>query len=227
MAASTSPAWSALDDVEIIYLPSRRKFRTGWSRATLTPALPERISIANMARAAPASLLLMPKLGFGGARLVVAVPQSWVDVSTMSDLDEAAMLFHQRHGRSLRVATKFSRLTRAFFSEQRHRRIFARGILRRHGGCAGCRRGRLRCRSHVDGNDACGKSSQGNSGRHRAANRGLPDRLAARRAVERSGYGSIGTPGRADRGAHSRDIRTAGPALFDSGEDRRPRQSNN
>jgi ATP phosphoribosyltransferase len=66
---------------------------------------------------APVSSVLLPKLGFGGARLVVALPQSWVDVSTMGDLDEAAMLFHQRHGRSLRVATKFSRLTRAFFSE--------------------------------------------------------------------------------------------------------------
>jgi ATP phosphoribosyltransferase len=66
----------------------------------------------------PASCLLMPNLGFGAARLVVAVPQSWVDVSTMSDLDEAAMVFHQKHGRSLRVATKFSRLTRAFFAER-------------------------------------------------------------------------------------------------------------
>ena len=65
----------------------------------------------------PSSMLIMPKLGFGGARLVVAIPQSWVDVSTVTDLDEAAMLFHQRHGRSLRVATKFSRLTRAFFAE--------------------------------------------------------------------------------------------------------------
>ncbi len=65
----------------------------------------------------PSSMLVMPKLGFGGARLVVAIPQSWVDVSTTTDLDEAAMLFHQRHGRSLRVATKFSRLTRAFFAE--------------------------------------------------------------------------------------------------------------
>jgi len=65
----------------------------------------------------PVSALVMPKLGFGGARLVVAVPQSWVDVASMADLDEAAMLFHQRHGRSLRVATKFTRLTRAFFSE--------------------------------------------------------------------------------------------------------------
>lgn len=66
----------------------------------------------------PASYLLMPNLGFGGARLVVAVPQSWVDVSTMNDLDEAAMAFHQKHGRSLRVASKFSRLTRAFFADK-------------------------------------------------------------------------------------------------------------
>jgi ATP phosphoribosyltransferase len=66
---------------------------------------------------APVSSVLLPKLGFGAARLVVAIPQSWVDVSTMGDLDEAAMLFHQRHGRSLRVATKFARLTRTFFSE--------------------------------------------------------------------------------------------------------------
>lgn len=64
-----------------------------------------------------ASHLLIPDLGFGGARLVVGVPQSWIDVSTIDDLDEAAMLFHQRHGRSLRVATKFGRLTRAFFAE--------------------------------------------------------------------------------------------------------------
>jgi len=64
-----------------------------------------------------ASHLLMPDLGFGAARLVVGVPQSWIDVSTLNDLDEAAMLFHQKHGRSLRVATKFARLTRAFFAE--------------------------------------------------------------------------------------------------------------
>ena len=64
-----------------------------------------------------ASHLLMPNLGFGAARLVVGVPQSWIDVATLNDLDEAAMLFHQKHGRSLRVATKFAKLTRAFFAE--------------------------------------------------------------------------------------------------------------
>lgn len=105
-----------LDDVEIIYfrpeeIPSR--VEQGDAHAGITGE----DLYCEYGEGRPASLLLMPKLGFGGARLVVAVPQSWVDVSTMNDLDEAAMLFHQRHGRSLRVATKFSRLTRAFFSE--------------------------------------------------------------------------------------------------------------
>lgn len=105
-----------LDDVEIIYLrpeeiPSR--VEQGDAHAGITGEDLYR----EYGEGPPASMLLMPKLGFGGARLVVAVPQSWVDVSTISDLDEAAMLFHQRHGRSLRVASKFSRLTRAFFAD--------------------------------------------------------------------------------------------------------------
>jgi ATP phosphoribosyltransferase len=105
-----------LDDVEVMYLrpeeiPSR--VEQGDAHAGITGEDLYR----EYGEGEPASALVMPKLGFGGARLVVAIPQSWVDVSTMGDLDEAAMLFHQRHGRSLRVATKFSRLTRAFFAE--------------------------------------------------------------------------------------------------------------
>ena len=105
-----------LDDVEIIYLrpdeiPAR--VEQGDAHAGITGEDLYR----EYGDGEPSSFLLMPNLGFGGARLVVAIPQSWVDVSTMNDLDEAAMLFHQKHGRSLRVATKFSRLTRAFFSE--------------------------------------------------------------------------------------------------------------
>lgn len=105
-----------VDDVEIIYLrpeeiPSR--VEQGDAHAGITGEDLYR----EYGEGPPASMLLMPKLGFGGARLVVALPQSWVDVSTMNDLDEAAMLFHQRHGRSLRIATKFTRLTRAFFAE--------------------------------------------------------------------------------------------------------------
>lgn len=56
-------------------------------------------------------------LGFGGADVVVAVPAHWIDVDTMSDLADVADLHRSRHGRTLRVATKFVHLTRRFFAE--------------------------------------------------------------------------------------------------------------
>lgn len=59
---------------------------------------------------------LVTPLGFGHARVVVAVPQVWIDVRTMADLDDVAQGFRARHGRRLRVATKYVNLTRAFFS---------------------------------------------------------------------------------------------------------------
>jgi len=57
------------------------------------------------------------KLGFGFANVVVAVPQAWIDVSTMADLDDVCAAFFQRHRRRLRIATKFVNLTRGFFAE--------------------------------------------------------------------------------------------------------------
>ena len=56
-------------------------------------------------------------MGFGFADLVVAVPAFWIDVSDMADLDAAAAEFRARHGHRLRVATKYSHLTRAFFRQ--------------------------------------------------------------------------------------------------------------
>src|ERR1700683_5186483 len=105
-----------LDDVDVIYLRPEEipnRVEQGDAHAGITGLDLYR----EYGEGAPVSSVLLPKLGFGAARLVIAIPQSWVDVSAIGDLDEAAMLFHQRHGRSLRVATKFSRLTRAFFSE--------------------------------------------------------------------------------------------------------------
>ncbi len=58
------------------------------------------------------------RLGFGGANVVVAVPECWLDVAAMSDLDEVAESFYERHGRRLRVATKYRNLTRRFFAEK-------------------------------------------------------------------------------------------------------------
>jgi ATP phosphoribosyltransferase len=61
---------------------------------------------------------LLTPLGFGNATVVVAVPQAWIDVRAMSDLDEVAALMRTRHGRRLRVATKYVNLTRRFFAEK-------------------------------------------------------------------------------------------------------------
>jgi ATP phosphoribosyltransferase len=56
------------------------------------------------------------KLGFGHADVVVAVPASWLDVRTMSNLDAIAGSFRTEHGRWVRVATKYMNLTRHFFA---------------------------------------------------------------------------------------------------------------
>ena len=56
------------------------------------------------------------QLGFGGADVVVAVPDVWFDVETMDDLGVVAAEFRQRHGRRLRIATKYWRLTQQHFS---------------------------------------------------------------------------------------------------------------
>src|SRR5690606_8537433 len=58
------------------------------------------------------------RLGFGRADVVVAVPEVWFDVSTMADLDDVAADFRHRHGRRLRIATKYWRLTQQFFSQK-------------------------------------------------------------------------------------------------------------
>ncbi|RAI03943.1 ATP phosphoribosyltransferase [Acuticoccus sediminis] len=63
-----------------------------------------------------AQLHLVTPLGFGPADVVVAVPERWIDVDTMADLADAAEMHRARHGRTLRVATKFVHMTRRFFA---------------------------------------------------------------------------------------------------------------
>jgi ATP phosphoribosyltransferase len=59
---------------------------------------------------------LLAPLGFGAANVVVAVPQAWIDVRDIADLADVAGGFRARHGRGLRVATKYVNTTRRFFS---------------------------------------------------------------------------------------------------------------
>lgn len=63
-----------------------------------------------------ASVHIVTPLGFGPADVVVAVPKAWIDVETMADLGDVASDFRNRHGRRIRVATKYVTLTRAWFA---------------------------------------------------------------------------------------------------------------
>jgi ATP phosphoribosyltransferase len=62
------------------------------------------------------SVEFLTPLGFGRADVVVAVPDCWIDVARMADLEDVAVQFARDHGRRLRVATKYLNLTRRFFA---------------------------------------------------------------------------------------------------------------
>ena len=53
-------------------------------------------------------------LDFGNANLVVAVPDDWIDVQTVADLEEVAFDIRLKRNTRLRVATKYPNLTNSF-----------------------------------------------------------------------------------------------------------------
>ena len=57
------------------------------------------------------------ELDFGKADLVVAVPDIWIDVMTMADLEEVSNHHRDKYSKRLRVATKYKNLTNNFFSK--------------------------------------------------------------------------------------------------------------
>lgn len=58
-------------------------------------------------------VVLIEDLGFRRCELVIAVPEGWLDITTLADLADLSIDF-KRTGRVLRVATKFPNLTRDF-----------------------------------------------------------------------------------------------------------------
>ena len=59
-------------------------------------------------------ITLKQKLDFGNANLVVAVPEDWIDVQTIADLEEVAFDIRSKRNTRLRVATKYPNLTNNF-----------------------------------------------------------------------------------------------------------------
>jgi len=62
-------------------------------------------------------ILLERDLGYGNCRLIVAVPETWIDVSTCADLWHLAGYYATHKGRGLRIATKYPILTGAFLRQ--------------------------------------------------------------------------------------------------------------
>ena len=59
-------------------------------------------------------ILIEKKLDFGYANLVIAVPDDWIDVQTIADLEEVSFDIRSKRNTRLRVATKYPNLTNNF-----------------------------------------------------------------------------------------------------------------
>ena len=110
-------AVEGIDGVELVLLSAGeipRELAAGRIHLGVTGSDLVREKLANW----EAQVRVLAPMGFGGADLIIAVPQSWVDVDTLDDLDAAAAAFRAMHGHRLRIATKYHRLVREFLRAQ-------------------------------------------------------------------------------------------------------------
>jgi ATP phosphoribosyltransferase len=108
-------AIAGLDGVEVAYLSASEitmQLATGAVHFGVTGEDLVREMIPDV----DSKVVLIEGLGFGFATVVVAVPQAWIDVRTMADIDDVGTSFRHTHGRKMRVATKYINLTREYFS---------------------------------------------------------------------------------------------------------------
>ena len=105
-----------MDGVEIAYL-SASEITAQLAQGAAHLGVTGEDLVREMMPDADARVILLEKLGFGFANVVVAVPQAWIDVRSMADLDDVATAFRLKHNRKMRVATKYVNLTRGFFGE--------------------------------------------------------------------------------------------------------------
>jgi ATP phosphoribosyltransferase len=109
--------FEGLDDVEVEYASAAEivhQLKAGRVHLGITGEDLVRETLADV----EATVDFLKPLGFGYADVVVAVPDCWLDVSHMADLEDVAAQFARAHGRRLRVATKYMNLTRRFFAKK-------------------------------------------------------------------------------------------------------------
>jgi ATP phosphoribosyltransferase len=110
-------AITGLDNVEVAYL-SAGEITAQLAAGSVHMGVTGEDLVREQLPDADQRVVLIQGLGFGFATVVVAVPQAWIDVRTMADIDDVATSFRHHHGRKMRVATKYINLTRDFFSSQ-------------------------------------------------------------------------------------------------------------
>lgn len=107
---------SGMPDVEVAFLSASEIAGALGSGRVHLGVTGEDLIVEKLSEPQKAVHIVKP-LGFGHADVVVAVPQSWIDVRTMADFDDVAIAFHASRGERVRIATKYLRLTRNFFAE--------------------------------------------------------------------------------------------------------------
>jgi ATP phosphoribosyltransferase len=108
-------ALAGLDGVEVIYISAAEivhQLKSGRVHLGVTGEDLIRETLADV----DGTVEFLTPLGLGRADVVVAVPDCWIDVDRMADLEDVAAQFARQHGRRLRVATKYMSLTRRFFA---------------------------------------------------------------------------------------------------------------
>lgn len=114
-ARAYSGAVEGMPDITVRFYPAGEIARE-LIRGTIDIGVTGIDLIHETAEQGPQSVVFARPLGFGHADVVVAVPDPWIDVTQMDDLSDVASDFRARHGRWLRVATKYITITRQHFA---------------------------------------------------------------------------------------------------------------
>jgi ATP phosphoribosyltransferase len=115
-ARSYLGAIEQMADVTVRFFPASEIARE-LIRGTIDVGVTGRDLIHETSEHGPGAVSFAKPLGFGHADVVVAVPESWIDVTHMHDLADVASDFRSRHGRWMRIATKYITITRQHFAK--------------------------------------------------------------------------------------------------------------
>jgi ATP phosphoribosyltransferase len=115
-ARAYSGSMAAMPEVIVRFL-SASEIARELIRGTIDIGITGEDLVHESAETGPQQVAIVKRMGFGRADVVVAVPDAWIDVTGMDDLSDVAADFRARHGRWLRVATKYVNLTRRHFAK--------------------------------------------------------------------------------------------------------------